>query len=858
MHESPTINFMWGNHMLFRIIKISVVFVIFSFFSGCGNSGSPDAPPSAPIMYSIGASVIGLPVSDSVSLQLNGSESYPMTSNTSFTFATALPDGSDYVVSVAVQPSTVNYHCKVTNGTGTLAGANVTDITVDCRDVRAPLAGKFTTVTEENINQPTYMAVGDLNGDGFVDMIRGNGFNFSSFGPQPTKVYLNNGTGVLVDTTQSLGSSATVTVALADLDMDGDLDLVAGNRSPTSSIGVANTVWFNNGSGYFSSNGQSLGSSNTDTIALGDVDGDGDIDIVAGNNNSRNNVWLNDGAGYFSQGFMFAEITTTASIKLADLDGDGDLDLVEGNLGSLNRVYINDGEGVFTNSGQSINGLNTHEVEVGDVDNDGDLDIVIGNEGNNYVYLNTGGGLFADSGQAFGELYVTTTIDLVDIDKDGDLDLIEGRSGGNAARVYVNNGTGIYTDSGQLLPQHQKTTDTVIADIDGDLDPDIVMSNINFEHTYFINNGDGFFTGSTQRIGLMGTGAVALADVDGDGDEDLVTGEYTTSTSNTNRLHLNDGHGNFTQSQTIGAYGTYTSDMIFGDVDTDGDLDLVIGNFQQANEVWLNNGSGVFTNSGQSLGTNRTSSIALADVDADGDIDIVEGNSSEGNKIWLNNGSGVFADSGQSLGTSGTSSIAVADLDGDGDLDFAEGVGPSGNRIWFNNGSGVFTVSGQVLGAYKTLSISLADVDNDGDMDLVAGNSLQDKLTAGGSMFVEQDSRLYLNNGNGVFTDSGQSLGLQHTFSVQTGDIDNDGDQDIVMGNYQQPGQVLLNNGSGVFSDSGQGLSSAPFIGSTSTYSIKLSDIDMDGDLDIVEGNGYHSGSGLAPEPNRVYVNLTN
>ena len=154
--------------------------------------------------------------------------------------------------------------------------------------------------------------------------------------------------------------------------------------------------------------------------------------------------------------------------------------------------------------------------------------------------------------------------------------------------------------------------------------------------------------------------------------------------------------------------GGGTTSNALGDVDGDGDLDIVTNIF-----VLLNDGSGAFTDSGQSPGDFGGLSIALGDVDDDGDLDFVTGNTAD-NSVWLNDGSGVFADSGQALGNGNTQSVALGDVDDDGDLDLVTGNGNllgEPNRIWLNNGSGVYTDAGQALGNSRSSSVALGDVD---------------------------------------------------------------------------------------------------------------------------------------------------
>jgi len=145
-----------------------------------------------------------------------------------------------------------------------------------------------------------------------------------------------------------------------------------------------------------------------------------------------------------------------------------------------------------------------------------------------------------------------------------------------------------------------------------------------------------------------------------------------------------------------------------GDLDGDGDLDAFVVNSVQANRVWLNNGSGVFSDSGQALGPSSGYGVSLADLDGDGDLDAFTANRGEGNKVWLNNGSGVFSDSGQSLGSAESSGVNLGDLDGDGDLDafVANNSTPYNgqpNKVWLNNGSGVFSSNGQSLVTFPRL-----------------------------------------------------------------------------------------------------------------------------------------------------------
>lgn len=275
-------------------------------------------------------------------------------------------------------------------------------------------------------------------------------------------------------------------------------------------------------------------------------------------------------------------------------------------------------------------------------------------------------------------------------------------------------------------------------------------------------------------------------------------------------------------------FSTEGTDAASGDLDGDGDIDLFITRSNgQANEVWLNNGTGNFTNSGQSIGTNNSHHAALADLDGDGDLDaFVVNYGNQANRVWLNDGSGTFTDSGQTLGNASSLYVQLGDIDGDGDLDAIVGNDASiNNSIWFNDGSGNFSLSAENLGSTAAYGLSLGDVDADGDLDLFVAS-------------INEANQLWFNDGTGSFTNSGQSLGNDRSIRAALADLDGDGDLDAfvasnVFNSSPQPSRVLFNDGAGNFTDSSQGL------GNHNVQGLILVDFDLDGDLDALTVSYY-------------------
>ncbi|MCP4697337.1 MAG: hypothetical protein GY862_10870, partial [Gammaproteobacteria bacterium] len=264
------------------------------------------------------------------------------------------------------------------------------------------------------------------------------------------------------------------------------------------------------------------------------------------------------------------------------------------------------------------------------------------------------------------------------------------------------------------------------------------------------------FVDSGQLLGNSSSVRVALGDLDGDGDLDAFVPNYSNQTD---KVWLNDGTGVFTDSgQNLDPGNMYSNTAILTDLDGDGDLDAFVlhnGGFIRAathSAVFWNDGTGTFTDSGQHLFNEDAWGIDLGDLDGDGDLDAYIVNAwNRADKIWLNDGDGFFSDSGQNLGNSHSVSVDLGDLDGDGDLDaFVTNVANRPNEIWLNDGNAVFTSSGQRLGNSGSTGVSLADLDGDRDLDAFISN---------GNHINSQPNKVWLNDGSGTFSDSGQNLG---------------------------------------------------------------------------------------------------
>jgi len=199
----------------------------------------------------------------------------------------------------------------------------------------------------------------------------------------------------------ALDGLAMRAAALGDLDDDGDLDLFAAVIAPKRGRNTdpADRVILNDGSGHFTDSGQRLGESDSTAVALGDVDGDGDLDALVGTGRGAL-VWINRGGAQGGQVGTFAfsgQKISGGQIKgvfLSDLDGDGDLDALIARRRQA-AIWWNDGQAVFTRSDRRFRYSKQHGLAIGDFNGDGGLDIFAAAYSKDCrVWLNQGDGTF--------------------------------------------------------------------------------------------------------------------------------------------------------------------------------------------------------------------------------------------------------------------------------------------------------------------------------------------------------------------------------------------------------------------------------------------------------------------------------
>lgn len=352
-------------------------------------------------------------------------------------------------------------------------------------------------VTSEWSNK---VELADIDGDGLVDILLANGAGYSGAeGPELSRAFLNKGPGVAFEDVSAavFGEPAqTRVLKVRDVDGDGAADIFMGN-----SFGEPSRLYMGDGMGGYtdaSSNLPALTPSVGD-LELGDVDGDGDLDVLLADWNGDadadggvTQLWLGDGAGKFTDAtasnMPAIEVAWSWELEFADVDNDLDLDvLVSCKSCSGSFLFHNDGAGKFTDASDKLPQFsNNYEFEAIDLTGDGFLDLVTINDGpgaRDHIFVGDGQGgfldgtpdLWPDAANPDGD---DNMVAFLDFESDGDADFVVAGLFGQPDRLLLNDGTGKLSlvDDAFDPANSFGSLGIALADLDQDKKLDVVFS----------------------------------------------------------------------------------------------------------------------------------------------------------------------------------------------------------------------------------------------------------------------------------------------------------------------------------------------------------------------------------------------
>ncbi|MBU1680802.1 MAG: T9SS type A sorting domain-containing protein [Bacteroidetes bacterium] len=512
---------------------------------------------------------------------------------------------------------------------------------------------------------------------------------------------------------------------------------------------------------------------------FGDIDNDGDLDLLIGSNGDKTELFLNNGKDFPA---TFVKDTSIISFIYAggiqgtnsdypcwvDLDNDGDLDLVIGgyngligyeNIGSKEEPEYLKLESVFASVNPQIGG--DPKPAFADLDNDGDVDLIVG-IGESFVagpapgitlgFRNNGSSqnpnFVQDNSLVTGipDIGLNAYPALADLDNDNDYDLLFGRDGGSLY-FYKNTGTPsqpVWTRDYAVFASVESSSywkNPTFADLDYDNDLDLIYgtsSGAMYVHKnigYIMNPIFQYYPNYFKVIKLNGNGAsVSLADYDNDGDYDLLSGIWTGKIIYFKNAGTNQ-KPEFIQTNMpfSNLEGSSYSTPVFVDIDSDGDYDIVTGGLNGKLSCYINN-SGSFTANATLFGfvsAGYSSVPTFADLDDDGDQDLLVGSETGSSyRFYENKGSNVFEENTTmfaGISFPNYSSPKLADVDNDGDidlvvgrisgsLDFYENKGNKQKPEWLKNNDLFAGIS-----VKQSPNADFADLDGDRKPDMIVG-----------------------------------------------------------------------------------------------------------------------------------------
>lgn len=511
----------------------------------------------------------------------------------------------------------------------------------------------------------TSVGLADLNGDGRLDLIRGDANELS----------WRIGDGNTFYGQQTLPSSAHFvrSVISGDVDNDNDLDVIAAFSTGGGQI----VVFENDGNGTFSSN--TVIGSPGGVLDTADVDNDGDLDILSTLAGEQEVVWFeNDGNGGFSTQQSVAEdIAYGGFVHASDIDDDGSVDAV---FCSRTEVgWAKNQSGVFDEALVSSRIDSVQEIYSYDLNNDGDNDVIAstGAYGQSSIYFeNLGGGTFAPQRVFYSSIKGTQFF--TKVDNDQYLDMVFNRNG----FLWAENDGTAHFGTPQSIAGYRWNDEIIdVTDINGDTQPDILIrasdDSIVWVSNVAASNGVRNFAAQIPNYCCYET---ECQDMDGDGDKDLFLYRVSGSLM---QWYENNGSGSFT-----GPIQIDDIEMSYGDparlidINNDNRMDVVASDGDTL--FWYMNTPQGFS-SPQFIDANTgPNNLFALDVDLDNHTDIVYSTFGGAIRWFQNTGNGSFEPDSLVISlTKPARKVILSDMDGDDRADLIAG----GTQLlsWFGN-----------------------------------------------------------------------------------------------------------------------------------------------------------------------------
>lgn len=580
------------------------------------------------------------------------------------------------------------------------------------------------------------------------------------------------GVDVVVSGTNGVGTQAEL-FFLANTDASGTVSLAPSVSIPAPALG-----------------------SSACGLDSGDVDGDGDIDLVVGGPSGAG--WMaNDGSASFTVPTMFYTATPVTAVVAIDVDSDVDVDVVVGGASSSVYLFINTGSGTFNPPLvlPMVDAQDAASLVVADYNGDGGLDIIVGSFFPSLI------GYFPSTtpGSAYGNYLAISTR------ADGVTGLASYPNGGPGSGVNLvsssTNDDAVATYNNTVLDPVFASDPTIItsstngvysvatADLDSDGDLDVVIAAEFANSISWTPNVDG--TGVFGTPIIITTTAVAArkvdaADLDSDGDVDVIS---ASSDDNTVAWYPNvDGRGSFPTKLVISNALASVRSFSIADLNNDGGLDLAVA-ARNADTVSVFYFLGIdatpsgFSSAGDVVDAGITGvvDVAMADFDNDGRIDVASaarfGNSIE----WNRNEPGQTWAPRVNIGTpTSPRSLATGDIDGNGSADVAVAAASGNNLVWYSNDNGLgtaWTAHPLTTNLPSARDVILADLNGDGLVDVAGVSLFDDRLGVAFQVSSGVFSPLVV-----VDDATDGSNVLDAAIALASGDVDGDGDQDLVAG----------------------------------------------------------------------------